>query len=87
KGARLDWEDPRHMSNTSSGCIGGLVSIAYLLIDLAFFFVPAILMPVIGLPEITGQLIGLVIGGLVSLACAVLPPMLVVNQVARIGEG
>jgi ABC-2 type transport system permease protein len=85
-GAKFDWEDPRHMQTGGSGCLASLVSIIYLGIDLLLFFGPPILLAALGLPEIAGQLIGLVLGGIFSLIFALGPPWLVRRRVALLGE-
>jgi ABC-2 type transport system permease protein len=85
-GANLDWEDPRRMNRGSTGCIGALVSMGFLVISLLLFFGPAVLAGIIGWPETIGQLAGLVLGGSLSLAAAILPPWYVQNRVPRLGE-
>lgn len=85
-GANLDWEDPRRMNRGTTGCIGALVSMGFLVISLLFFFGPAVLAGLVGWPETIGQLVGLVLGGGLSLAAAILPPWYVQNRVPRIGE-
>ena len=85
-GANMNWEDPRHMQNTSSGCLGTLVVMGYLPLSLVLFFGPAIGLQMVGLPESVGQVVGLVLGGAFSLAFAVVPLWLVRNKVPRLGE-
>ncbi len=85
-GAKLDWEDPRKMQQGTSSCLGGIASMVYLGLTLVLFFGPPILIGIIGLPEILGQGIGLVTGGLLSLAAGFIPLFLVRGRVARIGE-
>jgi ABC-2 type transport system permease protein len=86
-GAKFDWEDPRHMQTGGSGCLASLVSIIYLPIDLVLFFCPPILFTAFGLPEIAGQVIGLVLGGTFSLIFAFGPPWLVRGKVPLLAEG
>jgi ABC-2 type transport system permease protein len=86
-GANFDWEDPRRMNRGSAGCLGALASIIYLLVSLALFFGPAVLAGVLGLPETVGQLLGLALGGSVSLVVAILPLWLVRGRVPQLGEG
>jgi ABC-2 type transport system permease protein len=85
-GANLDWEDPRQMQRTTSGCLSMLATMIYLPITLVLFFGPPIGMTAFGLPEKIGQAIGLVLGGGVSLLCAVIPLWLVRKRVERLGE-
>ncbi len=85
-GVNLEWEDPRRMSTGITGCLGALVSFLSMLISLGLFFIPPIGFTILNLPEIVGQLIGISLGGVVSLVCAILPLWLVRNRVPRIGE-
>jgi ABC-2 type transport system permease protein len=85
-GVNLEWEDPRHMSMGITGCLGALLSFLYMLISFGLFFIPPIGFITLNLPEVVGQLIGLSLGGVVGLVCAILPLWLVRNRVPRIGE-
>jgi len=85
-GAKFDWEDPRRMQTGGSGCLASLLSIIYLPIDLVLFFGPPILLAVLGLPEVAGQAIGVVLGGVFSLIFTVGPPWLVRKRVSVLGE-
>ena len=85
-GANLTWEDPRRMTAGATGCLGSLISLSYLVICLGLFFSPPVLLTSFGVPETAGQVIGLALGGAVSLICAVIALRLVVGKVARIGE-
>ena len=85
-GVNLAWEDPRQMTRGTTGCLGMVASAGYMLVTLALFFVPPIGLALLGRSETTGQLIGLVLGGSVSLFCAIVPPLLVRDRVPRIGE-
>lgn len=85
-GANFDWEDPRRMNRGSAGCLGALASIIYLVVSLAFFFGPAVLAGVVGLPETIGQLLGLAFGGSISLVVAIFPLWLVRGRVPQLGE-
>jgi hypothetical protein len=86
-GSNFDWSDPRHMQRGSAGCLGSLVSMLYLAASLALFFGPPVLVELIGWPQAAGQILGLAIGGITSLTCAVLPLWLVRARVAHLGEG
>ena len=85
-GVNLDWSDPRHMISGSSGCLGALASIFYLVVSLALFFLPPIAASLLSLPAIIGQLVGLLLGGVFSLAGAFVPLMMVLPRVERIGN-
>jgi ABC-2 type transport system permease protein len=85
-GANFDWEDPRRMQRGSSGCLAALITMLYLPFSLGLFFGPTILMTVLGLAEAAGQLIGLILGGLFSMTCALLPLWLVRKRVPLLGE-
>ncbi len=86
RGANLNWEDPRQMSRGTIGCLGTLVSLVFLGLSLVLFFAPPLLLPLVQLPEIFGQIAGLVLGGAFCLTATLLPPWLVRNKVAAIGE-
>jgi ABC-2 type transport system permease protein len=86
RGANLTWEDPRQMSRGTIGCLGTLVSLVFLGLSLVLFFAPPLLLPLIQVPEIFGQIAGLVLGGVLCLAATLLPPWLVRRNVASIGE-
>jgi ABC-2 type transport system permease protein len=85
-GANLKWEDPRHMNSGWSGCLSILISLGYLGLVLGLFFLPPVILAGLGVPEVVGQLIGLALGGAVSVACALLAPRAVLRRVDRIGE-
>jgi ABC-2 type transport system permease protein len=85
-GANMNWEDPRHMQRGVSSCFGALATIIYLPISLLLFFGPAVLASMLQFQQIAGQLGGLVIGGVFSLACAAVPLLLVRKRVDRLGE-
>lgn len=85
-GARMDWEDPRQMQKGSSGCLGALATMLYLPLSLVLFFAPPILFIAVNWSEPVGQAVGLALGGVFSLACAVLPPWLVRRRVPHLGE-
>ncbi len=86
-GAKFDWEDPRYMVRGGVGCVAALAGLAYLVVSLSFFFGPALLASALGWPEMIGQGIGLALGSLVCLACAILPPWLVRQRLEQLGEG
>ena len=85
-GANFNWEDPRRMSAGGMGCLGSIVTPIYLLIDLAFFFLPPFLAEMFRLPVLYGYLVGAVLGIGFSVLCTWLPPRLVARRVERLGE-
>lgn len=85
-GANFEWEDPRKMVRGSAGCLGVLASWIFLVISLVLFFGPSLLISVLGGPEVVGQLIGLVLGGAVCLAEAIVPLWLVRKRVDVLAE-
>lgn len=85
-GANFDWEDPRRISQGSMGCLGALASMVYLMLSLALFFGPLLLVRTLGGPVALGQVLGLVIGGAASLAATVVPLWLVRKRVPRLAE-
>ena len=85
-GANMIWEDPRQMQKGSSGCLGSLASFIYLPLSLLLFFGPELLFALLGLPEFIGQLTGLLLGGVFSLAVAIIPLWLVRNRVLHLDE-
>jgi ABC-2 type transport system permease protein len=86
RGANLTWEDPRHMSRGTTGCLGTLVSLGFLVLSLVLFFAPPLLLPLVHLPEIIGQLVGLVLGSILCLTATFIPPWFVRQNVDTIGE-
>lgn len=85
-GANLQWSDPRQMIRTSSGCLGTVASLLFLAVCLFFFLAPPFFAGLTGLPALAGQFGGLVLGGLFSLACALVPLRLVRGELARLGD-
>jgi ABC-2 type transport system permease protein len=84
--ARIDWTDPRHMISGGTGCLAALLGFGFQGLNVALFIGPIFLVRMVGGPIILGQLIGLVLGSLLSLLMAFLPPRLVLKRVPRIGE-
>lgn len=85
-GANLDWVDPRRMMSGAAGCLGLLANALYVVTILALFLGPPIIAGQLGWPEDAGRLVGLGLGGVVSIACAIIPLRLVRDRVPRIGE-
>ncbi len=86
KGAKLDWDDPRHMQRGSTGCLSALVTMGFLPLSLALFFGPPVILPLLDISETIGQAAGLAVGGVLSLACASIPLLIVRKDVEKIGE-
>jgi ABC-2 type transport system permease protein len=82
----LEWDDPRHMVRASVGCVAALASMAYMGVAAAFFLGLPVLIAMLGGTAGWGQLSGLVLGGGLSITCALVPPYLLRHRVARIGE-
>ena len=85
-GARLDWQDPRHMQRFSTGCLSALATLAYMGLSVVLFFGPALLAEMLGIRREWGLLGGLLLGGGLALASAILPLLLVKERVNRLGE-
>jgi ABC-2 type transport system permease protein len=85
-GANMNWDDPRRMQRGVAGCLGALVSTIYFPISLLLLFGPPIAVTLFDVPVIAGQIVGLLLGGSFSLACAIIPLVLVYRRVARLGE-
>ena len=85
-GARMDWEDPRQMIRGSMGFLSAIVSLVYVPLSLALFLGPGFLTAFLALPAWVGLAAGLVLGGSISLACAVAPPRWVRQRVPGLGE-
>jgi hypothetical protein len=85
-GAKFDWEDPRRINAGKMGCLGSLVSILYLPIDLAFFLGPLVLATFLRFPAGYAFLAGGVLGTGLSLLCLLLPLRLVIPLVERLDE-
>ncbi len=85
-GARLDWQDPRHMQRFASGCMSALVTVVYMGVSILLFFGPALAAEMLSFRQEWGLLAGLILGGGLALAAAVLPLMFVKERVNRLGE-
>jgi ABC-2 type transport system permease protein len=86
-GANMEWSDPRQMQKGSAGCLSTIISLLFLPLSFALFFLPPLGAALLGLPEWIGQLAGLIIGGAFSLSCAFIPLKMVSARVLRLGEG
>jgi ABC-2 type transport system permease protein len=85
-GANFTWTDPRRMNAGSTGCLGQLIAALFLPVLFGLFIGPLLLLPILNLPEIYGYLVGGVVGTIVAVLAAVLPPRFVRNRVERLGE-
>jgi len=85
-GANFNWEDPRRISQGTSGCLGALASFVFLAVSLVLFFGPALLASLMGWSEAVGQAAGLILGGAACLVVAIVPLWLVRGRVSRLGE-
>jgi ABC-2 type transport system permease protein len=85
-GANLQWDDPRHMIRSGSGCLSALVSLLFLAVSLGLFLGPLPLAFLLGLDEGIGMVVGLLLGGIFTLAAAVVPLRLVLSRVPGLGE-
>ncbi len=87
-GANLDWEDPRKIGLRSGpGCLSVIVSIVYFAICLALFLSPPVLCEIFAPDKLwVGQILGMTLGTVFALFCAVLPPRLLRGRVATIGQ-
>jgi ABC-2 type transport system permease protein len=86
RSVNLSWTDPRKMENGMAGLLGTIVSILYQLITLILFFGPPLGLPLLGVSEGIGMLVGLFVGGTVAILCTILPLLLVKEHVYLIGE-
>jgi hypothetical protein len=85
-GARFDWTDPRKMQGGITGCFSSLVCFIYMGFSILFLVAPALALPALGLPAYSGQVAGLLVGGAICLACAVVPLRMVRDRVDRLNE-
>lgn len=86
RSANFKWSDPRRMQGGGSGCLSALLTLVYMPINLLFFFGPAVGLELLHLPQSTGQLIGLILGGVFSLFFAIGPLLLVRKRIPRLAE-
>jgi ABC-2 type transport system permease protein len=85
-GAHFNWDDPRKMQRTSSGCLSALLSVAYFGVSLILFLAPAVLFSILGLPVIYGKIIGLLLGSGLSAIGVIAPLRIVWERVERLNE-
>lgn len=85
-GANMTWEDPRRMTTGVNGCLSSLVTMLFLPLCLGLFFGPAILITFTNAPAFLGQILGLLIGGVVCILVILLPLRLVHDRVPGLDE-
>lgn len=86
-GANFTWDDPRKINAGGMGCLGQIITMLFLPVSFFLFIAPLGLVSFLNLPLAYGYLLGLLIGGSVSLACVLGPLWLVRKRVERLGEG
>jgi ABC-2 type transport system permease protein len=85
RGAKFDWENPSQ-SNRAVGCLGNIAGTFYLAICFGLFAVPPMAAGLLGIYVEAGQLVGLLLGGALSVAAVLIPLGLVEKRVAMLGE-
>lgn len=87
-GANLEWDSPqRQRLRGSTGCVVYILVTVFVVLELGLFLAPPILWQVIsGSTPPLATLLGLALGGVVAVACAILPLWYVMPRLARIGE-
>ncbi len=87
-GARMDWENPRQSSLRGyTGCLVFIFSAIYFFIVQGAFFAPTILWEVIsGQTALIADIIGLLLGMILSAAGAIIPLILVHKRLSSIGQ-
>ena len=86
-GANFTWDDPRKINAGGMGCLGQIITMLFLPVSFFLFIAPLGLVSFLNLPLAYGYLLGLLVGGSVSLGCAIVPPWLMRKRVERLGEG
>jgi ABC-2 type transport system permease protein len=84
--ANLNWSDPRHMTDGVGSYLAMIAGIGYLIICVFLFIAPAIGLPMLGISETIGKLIGIMVGSVVCAACVMVPLGRVKGRVYRLGE-
>jgi hypothetical protein len=85
-GARLNWDDPRKMNAGTMGCIGQIVTMAFVPLSFGLFIGPLFLVSVFQWPILYGYLAGALVGIAVNGLAAILPPWLAQKKIERLGE-
>jgi len=85
-GAHFNWDDPRKMQRSASGCLSALLSVAYFGLSLILFLGPTVLSSLFGFPVLYGRLAGLLLGSGLSTVGVIAPLRIVWDRVARLNE-
>ncbi len=85
-GAKFDWDDPRKMNAGSMGCLGQILTAAFLPLAFGLFIGPLWLAQIFSWPIFYGYLAGGILGVAVNLLAALLPPWLARKKVERLNE-
>ena len=85
-GANFTWDDPRRMNSGTMGCLGQILTIAYLPISFALFIAPLGLAGLLNFPLNYGYLMGLIIGSIITIGCAFFPLWLVRSKTEHLDE-
>ena len=85
-GANFKWEDPRKMTSGGMGCLGMFLTALFVAFSFGLFIGPLLLASLFHWPMAIGVLVGGIAGVVVTGMCAFLPPWLVREKVARLGE-
>lgn len=85
-GANLKWEDPRKMNSGNWGCLGMILAPMFTFLALGLFLGPLLLMTLLEIPLLFGYLLGLLMGGGLSVMVAIVPLILCRKKVERLGE-
>jgi hypothetical protein len=85
-GAKFDWDDPRKMNAGNLGCLGQIITMAFVPILFGLFIGPLLLVSIFSWPQVYGYLAGAILGAALAGICALLPPWLVRRKVERLGE-
>ena len=84
-GAKFDWENPAQI-NRAVGCLGSIAGMLFMPVCFILFIAPPLLAGLLGLPVISGQLVGLLLGGAACAAAVVIPLGIVEKRVATLNE-
>ena len=85
-GARFDWDDPRKMNAGNLGCLGQILTAVFLPLAFGLFIGPLWLVSFFHWPLSYGYLAGGIVGVVVAVVAALLPPWLARKRVERLNE-
>ncbi len=85
-GAKFDWDDPRKMNAGNIGCVGQIVTMAFVPLVFGLFIGPFALAVLFGWPTFVGYLVGGIVGTVVNVVAMIVPLLLVQKKIARLGE-